>query len=86
MSESQKTPITAVPDAETPEVVKKENVAKRAVNYVKNHKKAAIAVAGAVVLVVVSASLGNASSHDDTETSTDEDPELEALEADTVTN
>jgi hypothetical protein len=59
------TPITVVPD-EQAEVVKKENPLKRGINYVKNHKKAALAVAGLVVLVGASAALGGSSSNDST--------------------
>lgn len=68
MSKStETTPITAVPNVdEQAEAVKKENIAKRALNFVKSHKKAALAVAGLVVLVGASAALGGTSNEDDT--------------------
>jgi hypothetical protein len=61
MSKPNETPITAVPNSdEQPEVVK-ENLVKRGINFVKSHKKAALAVAGLVVLVGASAALGGSS-------------------------
>jgi hypothetical protein len=89
MSKSNETtPITVVPsNGEQAEVVKKENIAKRAFNYLKEHKKAALAVAGLVTLVGVSAALGG-TSNDDTTTLTDEEIEKEleaALDEATVT-
>jgi hypothetical protein len=85
MSQPNETPIKVVPSDETPEVVVKENLVKRGVNFVKSHKKAAIAVAALVTLVGVSAALGG-TSNDDTLDSSDEDTETEDLEADIVTN
>lgn len=89
MSKPTETPIAAVPTPdESSEVVVKENLVKRGINFVKSHKKAAFAVAGLVVLVGASAALGGTSKNDDfAETSDEEDAQLvEALEnADTVT-
>lgn len=82
---SNETTIAAVPSPDESQEAVKENPAKRAWNFVKSHKKAALAVAGLVVLVGASAALGG-TSHDDTPALEDEDSEPEETQTDTVTN
>lgn len=62
-SNDTKKPIALATSAEeTAPVVEKQNPAKRAWNYVKEHKKAAIAVVGLGTLIVVANALGNSNS------------------------
>lgn len=86
MSKNETTTISAVPSDGQPVEVVKENPIKRGINFVKSHKKAALAVAGLVVLVGVSAALGGSSSNDDLNVMTDEEEqqflaELESADA-----
>lgn len=85
MSKPTETPIAVVPSDENPEVVVKENPIKRGINFVKSHKKAALAVAGLVTLVVASAALGGTSKNDDFPELSEEAQSEDLENADTVT-
>lgn len=88
MSKPNETPISVVPSDENSAVIVKQNPVKRGVNFVKSHKKAALAAAGLVVLVVASAALGRESASHANESSDEiTDADLEAfIQAETEAN